>query len=144
MVRHLKASQHIGCWIAIATLGWLVGDLGVLAQEPKPQEQEQEIRSWVTQLTDASYSTRQIAYWRLIRQGSASVPYIEEALKHADADAAERMIRILNELAIDPNSGPGRMHWLPFVELPNRASPSMACWRREPSSLWRNNNVQWC
>lgn len=96
--------------IRLTFLWLLLAPSLILGQDPLvtgSDEPSQEIRWQVQQLSDPSYSTRQLAYWRLVRQGAQVIPALEEALPNADADAAERIIRILSELAIEPNAGPG-------------------------------------
>lgn len=101
-------------WFCLC-FGWLASTcpLPVWSQPPTEAASQtsttpaDDIRQWIEDLNAPSYSTRQLAFWKLLRQGESAVPVIEASLPKADADAAQSLIRLLNELAIDPNTGPG-------------------------------------
>lgn len=73
------------------------------AEQPNSSEPDQLILG----LRDDSYEARELAAFQLLRMGDKAIPALEKAAHTGDIDLAHNAIRLLGELAQDPNKPPG-------------------------------------
>lgn len=60
--------------------------------------------AWLKDLASQHFWCRELASQKLLRAGKEAIPAMEQAITGIDSDGVERIIRVLSELAVDPDS----------------------------------------
>jgi hypothetical protein len=104
-------------------MSWVVGlaftatNLSSLQAQPRPQPTQvgdmtadSLLQSWMDALDSPSFAEREVAFWRLQQIGPGALPLIEDRIQRTpilSADRETRLIRLLSELAADPETNSG-------------------------------------
>jgi hypothetical protein len=98
-----------------------------------------EARGWIRQLGSDSYAARERAQGQLLRLGVAVVPELVAGIRQADAEQADRLVRLLAELAESVEPTTSRVARDALVGLTEQAGTGHAYLAAQFLKVFREN-----